>query len=100
LVCTARSPRCEDCPLASRGCAWFDAGRPQPEPGTRRGQPFDGTDRQMRGQIMARLRTSGSAEEDELTQLDHADPQRVRRCMDSLDADGLAVRDGTALRLP
>src|SRR5690606_5676334 len=31
LVCTARSPRCAQCPLVDTGCAWFAAGQPAPE---------------------------------------------------------------------
>ena len=33
LVCTAASPRCDDCPVA-RECAWLAAGRPAPPAGT------------------------------------------------------------------
>ena len=100
LVCTARSPRCVQCPLAGNGCAWFAAGRPAPAEDTRRRQAFDGTDRQMRGEIMALLRRDGSAEDGQLLALGGEDPERVRRGMRTLGADGLAVRDGDGLRLP
>ncbi|GAA4524906.1 A/G-specific adenine glycosylase [Brachybacterium paraconglomeratum] len=100
LVCTARSPRCEECPLAAEGCAWLAAGRPAPEADTRRRQSFEGTDRQMRGQIMALLRRDGAALEELLLALDPEDPARVQRCTASLIADGLAVRVGESLQLP
>lgn len=100
LVCTARSPRCEDCPL-SQHCLWLDRGRPAQHPSSpRRTQRFEGTDRQLRGMMMARLRGQDAAEEAELLSLDPVDGDRSRRCLDSLLADGLAVRDGTLIRLP
>lgn len=99
LVCTARGPRCDRCPLAAR-CAWVTAGRPEGAARSRRRQPFEGTDRQMRGMIMARLRRDGHATLTELLELDPGDPQRVRRCTASLAADGLARREGEVLQLP
>lgn len=100
LVCTSRSPRCEACPLAERGCAWFAAGRPAPQEDTRRRQAFEGTDRQMRGRIMALLRQDGAATDEQLLALDREDTARVHRCTASLLSDGLAVREGSRLRLP
>ena len=43
------------CPIADR-CAWLAAGRPAHDGPPRRGQAWDGTDRQCRGRIMAVLR--------------------------------------------
>nr|WP_245354462.1 A/G-specific adenine glycosylase [Brachybacterium sacelli] len=100
LVCTARSPQCARCPLAKSGCAWFAAGRPAAAEGTRRRQAFEGTDRQMRGKIMAVLRRDGEAAVTDLLALDPADPARVERCTATLVADGLAVHAGERLRLP
>ncbi|ATG55120.1 adenine glycosylase [Brachybacterium ginsengisoli] len=99
LVCTARSPRCELCPLKAQ-CAWVAAGRPAAEEGSRPRQAFEGTDRQMRGKIMAVLRQDGSSREAPLFALDAEDPARVRRCLESLITDGLAVRNGAEVRLP
>ncbi|MGP9537430.1 A/G-specific adenine glycosylase [Brachybacterium sp. AOP43-C2-M15] len=100
LVCTARSPRCEECPLADGGCAWVAAGRPAAAEGARRRQAFEGTDRQMRGQIMALLREDGAASDAAMLTLDPEDAERVRRCATTLVEDGLAVREGAGLRLP
>ena len=100
LVCTARSPRCAHCPLADNGCAWFAAGRPAPVEDTRRRQAFEGTDRQMRGRIMALLRRDGTATAEQLLALDEQDAPRVHRCTASLVSDGLAVPEGEGLRLP
>nr|WP_225998263.1 A/G-specific adenine glycosylase [Myceligenerans sp. TRM 65318] len=56
LVCTARSPRCDACPVAGL-CAWRTAGSPPDEhAGRRRTQAWHGTDRQCRGRVMATLR--------------------------------------------
>src|SRR5690606_20459276 len=55
LVCTARSPQCEVCPVRDQ-CAWLLAGRPPYDGPPRRGQAWDGTDRQCRGRLMAVLR--------------------------------------------
>lgn len=100
LVCTARSPRCDVCPLASRGCAYLAAGRPEHAGPPRRVQGFAGTDRQLRGQIMALLRTHGTASRAALDALDPTDPARVTRCVASLVADGLASDLDDGLRLP
>jgi len=87
LVCTAASPECADCPVAS-GCAWLSAG--QPAAATRPvGQTYEGTDRQCRGRLLAVLRDS----RDPVTQarLDAAWPDAVQRAraLDGLVADGL-----------
>ena len=59
LVCTARDPRCGECPWRGR-CAWVAAGRPPDEHAARRRrQAWRGTDRQARGLVMARLRETG-----------------------------------------
>jgi A/G-specific adenine glycosylase len=58
LVCTARSPRCDECPLIAE-CAWVLAGRPAHVGPRLRTQPkFEGSDRQVRGLVMAELRAS------------------------------------------
>jgi A/G-specific adenine glycosylase len=89
LVCSARTPRCHECPVHDL-CAWQSAGRPAYEGPARRGQSWHGTDRQCRGAILAVLRESkgpvtartvGAAWPTDDTQRD--------RCLDSLVADGL-----------
>lgn len=98
LVCTARSPQCERCPLARR-CRWLASGRPASvEP--RRVQAFAGTDRELRGRIMALLRAADEVALDEIAALPARDPEQTERCIRSLRADGLAVLDGDRLRLP
>jgi len=100
LVCTARGPRCEHCPLAQR-CAWLAAGSPaDTQAHRRRSQPWHGTDRQARGQVLAALRaTHGPVLLADITWPDRA---QLDRCVATLAHDGLVVHDpGTAtVRLP
>lgn len=97
LVCTARTPSCDGCPLVTT-CAWWLAGRPVYEGPRQRPQPFEGTDRQARGALLAVLRDAdGAVPEDRLTWPDEA--QR-RRALDGLVADGLAIRTAGGFALP
>lgn len=98
LVCTARSPRCEICPVEGL-CAWRRAGSPAYDGPPRRGQAWAGTDRQVRGRIMALLRESP----DPLSAADlaHAwpdDPGKRDRCLSSLVEDGLVEPVGDPSR--
>jgi len=100
LVCTARSPRCGDCPVLDR-CAWVARGRPAYSGLPRRGQPWAGTDRQVRGEIIQRLRES--AEPLPLAAVGDAgpDPAQVDRCLAGLIHDGLVEPlPGGRLALP
>jgi A/G-specific adenine glycosylase len=85
LVCSARAPDCGACPLADR-CRWRLAGS----------VAGHGTDRQVRGRIMATLRGCATAvPRTELAGVS-ADPVQGARCLASLLADGLAVQVGPA----
>ncbi len=88
LVCTARAPACSACPLVDR-CAWVAAGRPAYAGPPRRGQSWEGTDRQARGRIMAVLREAAGSTPRAALDATAADPAQVDRCLDSLVADGL-----------
>lgn len=93
LVCTAARPRCEVCPVAEL-CRWRDAGSPPDDGPPRRGQSWAGTDRQVRGRLMAVLRDEdGPVHRSRLDPVWQDEPQRTR-CLESLVADGLAVRLG------
>ncbi|HEY3925997.1 MAG TPA: A/G-specific adenine glycosylase [Acidothermaceae bacterium] len=88
LVCRARSPLCDQCPLANR-CAWRQAGYPPSALPPRRSQGYEGTDRQARGAVLAILRAQpGPAHRGQL----HAtwpDVVQLDRALDGLVADGL-----------
>jgi A/G-specific adenine glycosylase len=100
VVCTARSPKCDECPIASQ-CAWRLAGYPafsgSRAPVQKR---FAGSDRQVRGLIMAELRASDiPVTSREVRAVWPVDEQRERALAGLLD-DGLLVVTGDAFELP
>jgi A/G-specific adenine glycosylase len=87
-VCTARSPRCDHCPLRP-GCRWDGESPPR----RRRSRPrFEDTDRWARGQVVAALATEAP--------LPPLEPSRLERALAGLERDGLVVRDAGRARLP
>ncbi|MBP0461194.1 A/G-specific adenine glycosylase [Streptomyces bomunensis] len=100
LVCTARNEACGGCPLAA-ACAWRLAGKPAHEGPARRGQTYAGTDRQVRGRLLAVLReATDPVEQRHLDAVWHEPVQRAR-ALDGLVADGLVEPlPGGRYRLP
>ncbi|MGW9181903.1 A/G-specific adenine glycosylase [Agromyces sp. NPDC055661] len=92
-VCTARTPDCDACPIAT-ACAWRLAGYPAYDGPRKAVQArFEGSDRQVRGLVMRELRAAHRpVARDELTSL-WADAAQLDRAIDGLVADGLAVAD-------
>ena len=90
LVCTARRPRCAGCPVADR-CAWRAAGYPAYAGPPRRGQTYDGTDRQCRGRLLAVLRDSPGDVPAQRFDAAWPDAGQRARCLASLVSDGLAL---------
>lgn len=88
LICTARTPHCEQCPLAAQ-CAWLAAGRPAGTGPASRPQRFAGTDRQVRGLLLDVMRDSLQPVEAATLDLAWADHTQRRRALASLIADGL-----------
>ncbi len=87
IVCTAKTPRCEACPLSA--CRWRALGRPPGAP-VRRTQRYAGTDRQARGRLLDVLRaSSGPVPRTELDRAWPVDPAQRARALDSLLVDGL-----------
>ena len=90
LVCVARTPRCGSCPVRDQ-CAWRAAGYPAGDGPPRRGQRYDGTDRQCRGALLAVLRSSDEpVSPAELTAAWVEAGQR-ERALTSLVVDGLVA---------
>lgn len=87
-------PQCSVCPLAA-GCAWSVTGRPSPDPSvgsagvSKRQAPFEGSDRQRRGRVLAAL-VAGSRPLADFEDLVIA----------GLLDDGLVTLDGGDVRLP
>lgn len=100
LVCRARAPRCEACPLLDV-CSWVAAGSPPDDGPPRRGQAWHGTDRQVRGALVQVLRERHDAVPRAELETVAPDAAQVGRCLASLIEDGLVEPAGPEhLRLP
>lgn len=97
LVCTARSPQCEVCPIRD-SCRWVIDGKPDNAP-ARRGQPWKGTDRQCRGVIMDVVRNSPRGVKVQMALSAWPEPDQASRCLGSLLDDGLVHRRGSLISL-
>jgi A/G-specific adenine glycosylase len=100
LVCTARAPRCERCPVREL-CVWRAEGYPAYAGPPRAGQTYAGTDRQCRGRILAALRSCDGPVDRHTLSLSWEDAVQRERAISSLLDDGLVVQLGDcALALP
>ena len=97
LVCTARSPQCEACPIRDH-CRWVIDGKPDNTP-PRRGQPWKGTDRQCRGVIMDVVRNSPHGVEVQVALSAWPEAVQASRCLGSLLDDGLVHQRGGLVSL-
>jgi A/G-specific adenine glycosylase len=98
LICTAKKPKCGQCPLADQ-CIWRSLDYPisnQPK----RTQSWHGTDRQCRGVIVQALRENPSLKKKEILQLWDV-PSQVEKALLTLLEDGLVVEQkGQRFSLP
>jgi A/G-specific adenine glycosylase len=100
LVCTAKNPACDRCPVAEL-CAWREAGSPEHSGPPRRGQSYAGTDRQCRGALLAVLRAAHAPVEADVLFGAWDDEEQRGRALRGLLEDGLAVRtEGNQYSLP
>ena len=100
LVCVARTPRCEACPIADL-CRWRLDGYPETDAAKAPKQKkYEGSDRQVRGLVLAELRASDvPVTRDELA-LVWPDVEQLNRSIAGLILDGLVVDTGDAFELP
>ncbi len=99
-VCTTRSPRCGECPLAA-SCAWRAAGYPAYDgPRAPVQKRYEGSDRQVRGVVLRELRGSDTPVPVAVIAGLRPDAAQLTRAIDGLLRDGLVTRDGDELRLP
>lgn len=100
LVCTAKTPKCTQCPIVDL-CAWQRLGRPAHDGPPRRGQTYAGTDRQARGRLLAVLREATRPVEKSAFESVWRAAEQRERALTGLLTDGLAVElpDGR-YRLP
>jgi A/G-specific adenine glycosylase len=88
LVCTARAPRCGSCPVLD-SCAWQAAGAPALEAPFKRPQAYAGTDRQVRGRLLALLRDTDAPVPGAVLETAWHEPVQRSRALDGLVTDGL-----------
>lgn len=104
LICTTK-PQCELCPL-KQACSWQQLGCPAPKEedlakAKKRVQKFEGTDRQVRGKIMAVLREAHAPVPQSAIDIVWPDGAQRSRALYSLLDDGLAVQhDNGMFSLP
>jgi len=101
-VCTARGPRCDECPVVGR-CSWAGApDRDDPARGSAgvsaRQARFDGSDRQARGRLMAAL-VDGPVPRQSLSEVMGRSKEVSERLAAALVAEGLCRRDGELFEL-
>jgi A/G-specific adenine glycosylase len=99
-VCTARAPRCTECPLRP-GCAWHGDG-PDPAAGSAgvsgRQSRFDGSDRQARGRLLAALGDQ-RVPLAEAAAVMSVDADRAARLVAALESEGLIRLDRSSALL-
>ena len=96
LVCTARSPLCNQCPVKAL-CAWAKAGFPREEVKSKT-QAWHGTDRKCRGTVVQALRENLKLTPSALKKLWDDDAQ-VEKALKTLLADGLIEATGKSYKL-
>jgi A/G-specific adenine glycosylase len=96
LICTARSPLCDTCPLANQ-CRWRAAGYP-PSAAIKKQAKFTGSDRQCRGTVLGYLRENNRATLAKLAPL-WPDGSQLEKALKTLIADGLIETTGKSYRL-
>ncbi|PPG34863.1 A/G-specific adenine glycosylase [Rathayibacter sp. AY2B9] len=91
IICTARAPRCDECPIRDL-CRWRAEGYPEHTgPVKAKQKRFEGSDRQVRGLILAELRAAhGPVTAAEVESL-WPDADQRGRALAGLLADGLAT---------
>jgi A/G-specific adenine glycosylase len=100
LVCTARAPRCAACPIAHL-CRWRLDGYP-PHLGVRAPaqKRYEGSDRQVRGLVLAELRASDIPVSAAELATVWPDAVQLARSIAGLLADGLVVSGDDGYELP
>lgn len=89
LVCTSSRPACDSCPVA-KSCSWLLAGRPAGQ-GRRRPQRYEGSDRQLRGRLLAVLRAAVTPVPVSAFETAIPDERQRARILTALITDGLAT---------
>ena len=96
LICTARSPLCEECPVA-KSCAWRAANYPKSEIKSKT-HAWHGTDRKCRGTVVQALRENNRLSKSALNKLWN-DEDQIEKALKTLLADGLVETIGKSFKL-
>ena len=96
LICKARAPLCEECPLQSQ-CLWRSIGYPDVAEVKKSGA-WHGSDRQCRGVIMQALREKSEIHESDLIAL-WSNQSQYEKALASLIDDGLVEKSGRRFSL-
>jgi A/G-specific adenine glycosylase len=89
IVCKARAPECQVCPIADL-CQWRITGYPPYEGATTAKQArFEGSDRQVRGIILRELRSSDTPVPESFLRTLWSESEQFERALASLLDDGL-----------
>lgn len=95
LICTARAPGCQNCPLAAT-CIWWSTAAQLPSSGPaaprRTAQRYAGSDRHVRGLILALLRQESTPVPAARIDLVWPDRDQRARALAGLVADGLVAQ--------
>lgn len=91
LVCTARSPHCGSCPIAT-ACRWHADGHPAAATSSSSRSSYAGTDREVRGRLLAVLRGSAGPVPLAALAASWPDAEQRDRAVAGLLADGLVQR--------
>lgn len=100
-ICTARSPRCDACPLTDH-CNWRGEGddpAPRSAGASRPQARFEGSDRQARGRAMRAVSGAGVPRQVVVGAMG-VDVERAERLITALVAEGLMVEHGGLLAPP
>ena len=99
MICTARKPACDRCPVAGL-CRWRAKGYPAASLSLKPSPRFETTARFVRGRIIDALRESPATTEELTAMLPQQHGPAVAVLLATLEREGMVVRDGGTWRLP
>jgi A/G-specific adenine glycosylase len=99
IICTARDPLCEKCPIVNN-CNWFSQGKPNSDIPKKIQARYEGSLRQERGRILKILRErQDSTSLEQLTE-QSPDQQRCETALTQLLTEGMIEKTGGRYALP